>query len=72
MSPINTLEHIGELRRCDHNYAIGRKGPNELTTLQPFGVKRHAQSVMPKHFHKIASAPAEHKEIASMRIALLL
>src|ERR1700716_2803959 len=70
MSPVNALQHIGELRRRDDNNAIGRQGPDELATLQPFGIERHAQSVMPKHLHEVAPTPTEHKEIAGMWIAL--
>ena len=68
--PVNALQHVGELRRRDDNDAIGRRGPDELVALQPLGVERHAQSVMPKHLHEVAPAPTEHKEIAGMRIAL--
>ena len=68
--PVNALQHVGELRRRDDNDAIGRRGPDELAALQPLGVERHAQSVMPKHLHEVAPAPTEHKEIAGMRIAL--
>jgi len=35
MSPVNALQHIGELRRRDDNNAIGRRGPDKLAALQP-------------------------------------
>jgi len=70
MSPVNALQHIGELRRRDDNNAIGRRGPDKLAALQPLGVKRHAQTVMPKHLHEVAPASTEHEEITGVRIAL--
>jgi hypothetical protein len=51
--------------------AIGRRGPDELAALQPLGVERHAQSVMPKHLHEVAPAPTEHKERDSRASAVL-
>ena len=35
VSPVDALEHIGELRRRDDNDAIGPRGPDELAALQP-------------------------------------
>jgi hypothetical protein len=56
MSPVNALQHIGEVRRRDDNGAIGRRGPDKLAALQPLGVQRHAQTVMPKYLHEVAPA----------------
>src|SRR5205823_3810104 len=68
--PIDALKHVSELGRCNHNNALGWRGPDELTALKPLGIKRHAESIVPKHFYQIAPAAAKHKEIAGMRIAL--
>jgi len=70
MSPVNALQHIGELRRRDDNNAIGRRGPDKLAALQPLGVKATCQTVMPKHLHEVAPASTEHEEITGVRIAL--
>jgi len=51
----------------DDNNAIGRRGPDKLAALQAAGVKRHAQTVMPKHLHEVAPASTEHEEITGVR-----
>src|SRR5882672_10227498 len=68
--PVDPVEHVGELRRRDSNHAVGRRWPDEAAFLQPLGVERHAQTVMPDYLDQIAARTSEYKEIACMRIAL--
>src|ERR1700731_4425012 len=67
--PIDPVEHVGQLRRRDSNHAIGRRWPDEAALLQPFGVQRHAETVMPKNLDQVTSATSKDVEIAGMRIA---
>ena len=69
ISPINSFEHISHLRRRDRQNAIGRRWPDELSSVQSFGVKREPDAIMPKDFRQIAAATAEDVEIAGMGIA---
>src|SRR3977135_2826820 len=66
--PVDPVEHISQLRSRDPDHAIGRRRPNEATLLQPFGVRRHAATVMPDYFDQIAARASEDKEIARMGI----
>jgi hypothetical protein len=70
MSPVNTLQHIGKLRRCDDDDTICRRRPDELAALQSLGVERHAETVVPKNLDEIATAAAKGEKIAGVRIAL--
>src|SRR5450755_1058088 len=67
--PIDSVEHIGQLRGRDSNYAVRRRWPDEAAFLQPFGVERHAETVMPDNLDQIATGASEDKEIACMGIA---
>ena len=51
--PIDSIEHVGQLRGRDSNYAVGRRWPDEAAFLQPFGVERHAETVMPDNLDQI-------------------
>ena len=45
--PIDPVEHVGQLRRTDRDDPVGRRRPDEPAALQPLGVERHADAVMP-------------------------
>ena len=67
--PIDSIEHVGQLRGRDSNYAVGRRWPDEAAFLQPFGVERHAETVMPKNLDQVASGASKDVKIAGMGIA---
>src|SRR5438309_3521319 len=67
--PIDSVQHVCELRRRDSNHAIGRRWPDEAALLQPLGVERHAEPVMPKNLNQVTSGASEDVKIAGMRIA---
>src|ERR1700716_1846923 len=67
--PIDSVEHVGQLRGRDSNYAVRRRWPDEAALLQPFGIERHAETVMPDDLDQIATRASEDKEIACMGIA---
>src|SRR6266403_3328601 len=67
--PVDPVEHVGELRRRDSNHAVGRRWPDEAAFLQPLGVERHAEPVMPKNLNQVTSGASEDVKIAGMRIA---
>jgi hypothetical protein len=58
------------LRRADRDDAVGRRWPQKPAELQPLGVERHADAVMPQNFDQMTSFASEHVQIAGIRIAL--
>ena len=52
---------------ADRDRPIGRRRPDEPAALQPFGVERHADPVMPENFDQVTALAAEHIEIAGVR-----
>src|ERR1700687_2363743 len=69
IAPIDAVEHIRQLRRRDRDHAFGRRWPDEATLLQPLGIQRHAEAVMPDDLDQIATATSEDEQIAGMGIA---
>jgi hypothetical protein len=70
ISPIDSIEHVGELCRRNSNHGVGRRWPDELAALKAFGIERHTQPVMPKNFDQITFGAAEDIKIARVRISL--
>ena len=68
IAPIDSVEHVGQLRSRDSNHTVGRRWPKEAAFLQPFGVERHTETVMPDDLDQIATRASEDKKIARMRI----
>src|SRR5207249_2617184 len=68
--PIDPVEHVSQLRHTDRDDAVGRRRPQEPATLQPLGVERHANAVMPQNLNQMTSSPSEDVQIAGMRITL--
>jgi hypothetical protein len=67
--PIDSVEHIGQLRGRDSNYAVRRRWPDEAAFLQPFGVERHAETVMPKNLNQVTSGASKDVKITCVGIA---
>ena len=55
ISPIDPIQHVSELRRRDRNDTGCGRGPNEPAALQPHGIERHADAVMPENFDQRAT-----------------
>ena len=70
VAPIDPLEHVAELSGRHGHRAPLRLRPNKPPPVQPLGVERYAQSVVPKNFDQLAPTPAKDIEIAGMRVAL--
>ena len=70
IAPVDAFEHVAELRRRDHYRAVRRLWPDEAATLQPLGIERHAEVIMPENLDQLAALAAEHIEIAAVRITL--
>src|SRR5271169_4076982 len=66
--PIDSVEHVGELRSRDSNHTIGWRRPDEAALLQPFGVERHTEAVMPKNLDQVTSGASEDVKITCVRI----
>src|SRR5436305_520773 len=71
-APVDPFQQISQLRRRDRHRPIRRRWPDEAPTLQPLGVKAHALPVVPQDLEQRAAPPAEHEQMALMRIALEL
>ena len=70
ISPVDPFEQIAELaHRQRHGPALGRR-PDETPSLQPLGVERQADAVVPDDLHQATATPPEDVEISAMRIAL--
>src|ERR1700730_16180009 len=67
--PIDSIEHVGKLLGRNSNYAVGRRWPDEAAFLQPFGVERHAETVMPKNLDQVASGASKDVKITCVGIA---
>src|SRR5882757_6743271 len=70
IAPVDPFEHVAELRRRDHHRAVRSLRPYEPATLQPLGVERHAEAIVPENFDQLSVLAAEHIEIAAVRITL--
>src|SRR6516164_6775566 len=70
VAPVNAFEHVSQLRRRDRDDAVRRRRPDKPAALQPLGVQRHAETVMPENLDQITPPAAKHKQIAGMRVAL--
>src|SRR5215207_8431427 len=68
IAPIDSVEHVSQLRGRDSNHTIGRRGPDEASLLKPFDIERHPETVMPDDLDQIATGASEDKEIACMGI----
>ena len=69
IAPIDSVEHVGQLRGRDANYAVSRRWPNEAALLKPFSIERHAEAVMPKNLDQVTSGASKDVKIAGMGIA---
>ena len=69
MTPVDAFQKVGELRRRDHDDAIGWRWPDEPAALQPLGIKRDTMRVAPEDLDEIAAAAAKYEEISAMGIA---
>ena len=65
IAPIDSIEHVRQLRGRESNYAVCRRWPDEAAYLQPLGVERHAETVMPKDLNQVTSGASEDVKITS-------
>ena len=50
----------------ERDHALSRRGPDETTLLEPFGIKRHADAVVPDDLDQRSRPPSEHEQVAAM------
>ena len=67
-APVDPFQQISQLRRCDCHRPVRRRRPDEAAALQPLGVKAHALAIVPQHLDQAATPPAEHEQMAAVRI----
>src|SRR3954467_13450682 len=66
VSPIDSVEHVGELCAGNLQATVGSRGPDKATSLQALGVERQADAVVPDDLHQVCAAAREDVEIAAM------
>src|SRR3546814_8669274 len=54
VAPVDPVEQAGKLRTRQRHHAVLRRGPDEAALLEPLGVKRHADPVVPDDLHQRA------------------
>src|SRR6516162_6054737 len=69
IASVNAVKHIGQLRCTNRDHSVGRRRPDEPATLQPFGIERHANAVMPENLDQMTAFATKHIKIAGVRIA---
>src|SRR5882724_9268911 len=74
-TPIDSFQQISQLRRRDRHRpirAVARNGrwPDKMASFQSLREQTHALSIMPQHLEQAAASPAEHEQMAIVRIAL--
>src|SRR5258706_1631884 len=69
-APVNALKQVAKLGWGDGHHAISRRRPEKTAALQPLGVERHAQPIVPKNLDQLAVLATEHVEISAMWVAL--
>ena len=57
--PVDPLEHVAKLCRRDRDSTVDHRGPDETAALEPLGVERHADTVVPQDLDQIAFAAPE-------------
>jgi len=68
VSPVNSVQHVAQLRRRDRNRPVRRRRPNESAMFQSLRVKRHADPIMPDDLDQPASGSPKDVQIASVRV----
>src|SRR4051812_6234277 len=68
VTPIDPVEHVGQLRRRYGNAPVRRRRPQKTALLEPLGIERHAEPVVPDNLDQIAAAPPKNIEVAGMRV----
>ena len=63
VSPVDSVEHITELRGGNPNNAVSRRGPNKLAAVETFCIKRHAEAVMPDDLDEVGFDASEDEKI---------
>src|ERR1700678_88215 len=67
--PVQAVEKNRELRSTQRNHAVLDRGPNEAASLKSLRIQNQTRAVPGEDFDSIASLRAEHKKIATERIA---
>src|SRR5690606_42109328 len=70
VTPVYPLQHVAELcGRQAHRTFLDRR-PDEASPIEPLGVERQAQPIMPEDLDQGSALAAEDEEIAGVGITL--
>lgn len=70
VAPVDPVQKPDRLEGGHGNCFLARRRLHEPALLEPLGTERHADPVVPDDSDQRASAAAEYKQIAAMRITL--
>ena len=59
--PVDSFQHVAELRRRKVDCAIRRRGSNESAAFEPFREQARTLAIVPTHIDQIATTPTKHE-----------
>src|SRR5450631_2544333 len=68
IAPVDRLQQITHLGRRQRHNPVHRHRPDKTSTVQPLGVERQPNSIVPYGLNQCSAASAEHEDVASERI----
>lgn len=70
VAPVDPLQQAGQLRGGQGYCSLRCRWPHEPALLEPLGIERHADPVVPDDLDQRACAAAEYEQIAAVGIML--
>src|ERR1700733_4468791 len=64
ISPVDRFQQITHLCSTQRHHTNRPRRPHEATAVQPLGVERQSDPVMPQGFNQRTCATAEHEDVA--------
>ena len=55
-TPVDAFQHARHLRRRDRHDAVGGRWPDEAAAIEPLGIERRAETIVPEDLHQSPGA----------------
>src|SRR5258707_9091505 len=68
IAPVDRLQQITHLRRGQPHHTAHRHRPDKTPTVQPLGVERQSNYIVPQGLDQRTAASTEHEDISGERI----